>query len=67
MYVGDDTTDLDAFRALRELVDEGRLGRAVLVGVRSEETPAELEREAELLVEGTEGVARLIGALGAPG
>ena len=39
LYVGDDRTDLDAFRGLRDLVDGGRLGGAVCVGVRSEETP----------------------------
>jgi len=66
MYAGDDTTDLDAFRGLRELVDEGHLSRAVLVGVSSEETPADIEREADLLVEGTEGVASLLQALLAP-
>ncbi len=66
MYVGDDTTDLDAFRGLRELVDEGHLERAVLVGVSSEETPADIEREADVLVEGTEGVADLLQALLAP-
>ncbi|MGI8593200.1 MAG: trehalose-phosphatase [Solirubrobacteraceae bacterium] len=63
MYVGDDTTDLDAFRGLRELLEEGHLARVVLVGVRSEETPAGIEREADLLVDGTEGVASLLQAL----
>ena len=29
MYVGDDTTDLDAFRSLVQLVEEGRLSRAI--------------------------------------
>src|SRR5262245_25008454 len=42
MYVGDDTTDLDAFAALRALVDEKELEHALCVGVRSDETPAEL-------------------------
>ena len=63
MYVGDDTTDLDAFRGLRELVDGGRLGRAVLVGVRSEETPGGIEREADVLVDGPGGVVGLLEAL----
>jgi trehalose 6-phosphate phosphatase len=63
MYAGDDTTDLDAFRGLRELVDEGRLGRAVCVGVRSEETPPALEQEADLLVDGTTGVRGMLEAL----
>src|SRR5919206_323720 len=33
-YVGDDTTDLDAFAALRALVEEERLRHAVCIGVR---------------------------------
>src|SRR5689334_9336700 len=48
-YVGDDTTDLDAFAALRALVEEGRLRYALRVGVRSDETPAALEERADLL------------------
>jgi trehalose 6-phosphate phosphatase len=63
MYAGDDTTDLDAFRGLRELVSEGRIGQALLVGVRSDETPAGIEREADLLVDGTEGMTALLEAL----
>ena len=39
VYVGDDITDLDAFRGLSELQERGRLGYAVRVGVRSDETP----------------------------
>jgi trehalose 6-phosphate phosphatase len=63
MYVGDDTTDLDAFRGLRALVDEGRVGRALCVGVRSDETPPELEAEADLLVDGPMGVRGMLEAL----
>jgi trehalose 6-phosphate phosphatase len=63
MYVGDDRTDLDAFRGLRELVDAGRLDGAVCVGVRSDETPAELEQHADLLVDGPRGVHALLEAL----
>ena len=63
MYAGDDTTDLDAFRGLRELVEGGRLGQALLVGVRSDETPSGIEREADLLVDGTQGVTALLEAL----
>jgi trehalose 6-phosphate phosphatase len=63
VYVGDDTTDLDAFRGLRGLVAEGRLESAVCVGVRSDETPPDLEREADLLVEGPPGVRSVLGAL----
>src|SRR3954468_20661876 len=63
VYVGDDTTDLDAFRGLRALVDEGRLGAAVCVGVRSDETPPSIEQEADLLVDGPAGVRSMLEAL----
>jgi trehalose 6-phosphate phosphatase len=63
MYVGDDRTDLDAFRALRKLADRGELERAVRVGVRSDEGPSEITGEADVVVEGTEGVQELLGFL----
>jgi trehalose 6-phosphate phosphatase len=63
MYAGDDATDLDAFRALADLVAEGRLQTAVRVGVRSDEGPAEIEREADVLVDGPGGVHRLLESL----
>jgi trehalose 6-phosphate phosphatase len=63
VYVGDDTTDIDAFRGLGELVDMGRLGTAVRVGVRSDEGPPALEEEADVMVDGTDGVRELLRAL----
>ena len=63
LYVGDDVTDLDAFRGLDELVEKGRLGRAVKIGVRSDEGPAQLTDEADWMVEGTDGVRELLRAL----
>jgi trehalose 6-phosphate phosphatase len=63
VYVGDDTTDLDAFRGLRALVAAGRLESAVCVGVRSDETPPDLVREADVLVDGPAGVRSVLGAL----
>jgi trehalose 6-phosphate phosphatase len=63
MYVGDDTTDLDAFRMLSQLLDEGRLSHAIKVGVRSEEGPEEIVAEADLVVEGTDGVLELLSLL----
>jgi trehalose 6-phosphate phosphatase len=60
LYVGDDTTDIDAFRALSSLVDEGRLERAVRVGVRSDEGPSEILGEADLAVDGPQGVRELL-------
>jgi trehalose 6-phosphate phosphatase len=63
LYVGDDSTDLDAFRGLRSLVDGGELGSAVCVAVRSEEAPAELAEQADLAVNGPAGVRGVLEAL----
>ena len=48
------------YRSLGELVDSGRLGNAVRVGVRSDEGPPRLEEEADVMVEGTDGVRELL-------
>jgi trehalose 6-phosphate phosphatase len=63
LYVGDDRTDVDAFRGLRAEVDAGRLQSAVCVGVRSDETPEVLEAEADVLVDGPRGVRDMLQAL----
>jgi trehalose 6-phosphate phosphatase len=63
LYVGDDLTDLDAFRGLTELIEMGRLETAVRVGVRSDEGPSALQREADVMVDGTDGVRDLLQAL----
>jgi trehalose 6-phosphate phosphatase len=63
LYVGDDTTDVDAFRALRALVDGGTLQRALCVAVGSEEIPPALREGADLAIEGQEGVRGLLEAL----
>ncbi len=63
LYAGDDTTDLDAFRGLRSLVEAGKLAYAVCVAVSSEEAPRELVEEADLTIDGPEGVRRLLEAL----
>ena len=63
MYVGDDTTDLDAFRGLRALVESAQLQTAVCVAVSSDEAPPELAQEADLLVDGPGGVRALLEAL----
>jgi trehalose 6-phosphate phosphatase len=54
-YAGDDRTDLDAFRRLRGLQEEGRLTTAVCVGVLSAEGPAELAEECDVTVPGLDG------------
>ena len=63
VYVGDDTTDLDAFRGLRSLVESGTLSNAVCVAVSSDEAPPGLAEEADLTVDGTGGVRELLEAL----
>jgi trehalose 6-phosphate phosphatase len=63
MYAGDDVTDLDAFRALDELVEEEELRTAVRIGVRSDEGPEEICREADAVVDGTAGIQRLLESL----
>jgi len=60
MYVGDDATDLDAFRMLDQLVQDGALTRALKVGVRSEEGPEAIANDADLVVDGTGGVLELL-------
>jgi trehalose 6-phosphate phosphatase len=59
LYVGDDTTDVDAFAGLREVVGSG----AVCIGVRSDETPQELEAAADAMVDGPPGVSALLAEL----
>ena len=63
LFVGDDKTDLDAFRGLRELVGDGTLQSAVCIAVDSEEAPPELAEQADLTVNGTGGVRELLEAL----
>jgi trehalose 6-phosphate phosphatase len=63
LFAGDDTTDLDAFDALRQMEDEGALDASVLVGVRSDEGPPAIVERADLVVDGVEGFTRVLAAL----
>jgi trehalose 6-phosphate phosphatase len=63
IYAGDDRTDLDAFRRLRELVEAGNLESAICVGVDSPESPAELADETDALVSGPAGWLAVLRAL----
>ncbi len=63
VYAGDDRTDLDAFRRLRELREEGELEAAFCVGIVSAEAPPELAEESDLRVEGPEGWLAMLEAL----
>jgi trehalose 6-phosphate phosphatase len=62
-YAGDDRTDLDAFRRLRHLCDEGELETAVCVGVASPEAPPELAEESDLRVAGPGGWLAVLEAM----
>jgi trehalose 6-phosphate phosphatase len=63
VYAGDDRTDLDAFRRLRELREAGELEAAICIGVLSAEGPSELEEESDLTVEGPEGWLEILKTL----
>jgi trehalose 6-phosphate phosphatase len=63
LFIGDDTTDLDAFRELEKLRAEGVLSATLRVGVKSDEGPAEIVSEADLVVDGVEGVEELLRVL----
>jgi trehalose 6-phosphate phosphatase len=63
VYAGDDRTDLDAFRGLRQLRERGELDTAVCVGIASPEGPADLAEEADLTVDGPAGWLGILEAL----
>lgn len=62
-YAGDDRTDLDAFRRLRELREAGELETSVCVGVLSPEAPPELAEESDFTVDGPEGWVEILQSL----
>ena len=64
-YAGDDRTDLDAFRRLRDLSENGELGTAICVGVLSPEGPHEIAEESDLQVEGPAGWLAILEELAA--
>jgi len=55
-FLGDDITDLDGFRALRELTESGELLASASIGVRAPESPARLLAESDLIVDGVTGM-----------
>jgi trehalose 6-phosphate phosphatase len=59
IYIGDDLTDVDAFRALRGMDALETLS----VGVRSSESSAQVLEEADLLVDGVDGVRQFLAEL----
>src|SRR3954447_14196459 len=63
LYGGDDRTDVDAFRALRTLEQDGELSASVCVAVASDESPPEVSAEADVTVPGPEGFVHVLEAL----
>jgi trehalose 6-phosphate phosphatase len=63
LFMGDDATDLDAFRELEALREESVLAETLRVGVASDEGPPEIRSEADLLVDGVEGVGEVLRTL----
>jgi trehalose 6-phosphate phosphatase len=61
-FLGDDVTDLDAMRALRELRESGAVS-GLSVGVVAPETPPQIAQEADLTVSSVDDVAGLLTAL----
>jgi len=63
LYGGDDRTDVDAFAALRTLEADGKLSATACIAVASDESPAEVSREADITVDGPPGFTRVLEAL----
>lgn len=63
LFIGDDVTDLDAFRELEKLREEGMLKETLRVGVKSDEGPPEIISEADLVVDGVKGVEEVLRTL----
>jgi trehalose 6-phosphate phosphatase len=63
LYVGDDSTDVDAFRALDQLAQAGQIDTVIKVGVISEDGPPEIAELADVTVEGTGAVRELLAML----
>nr|WP_246851535.1 trehalose-phosphatase [Patulibacter sp. SYSU D01012] len=66
LFAGDDRTDVDGFRALRELRDAGTLTHAVCLAATDDESPAAVAEAADASVPGPDGVRDLLAALVAP-
>ena len=62
LYLGDDLTDIDAFRAIRELREIGEV-LGLSAGVGGTETPNELAAASDILLSGPEAAARFLQVL----
>ncbi len=62
LYAGDDTTDMDAFRSIEDLVrDGGRRGYSI--AVRYADSPPSLLEMSDFSVDGVTGMQQLLGWL----
>lgn len=59
VFLGDDVTDVDAFRALHALSCEGSF-RGLALGVLGQNAPPDIEQEADLLLRGVPEVEELL-------
>ena len=62
IYIGDDATDVDAFRSLHALSSAGHC-RGLALGVVGAETPPEVEQEADFTLRGVSEVEELLRSL----
>ena len=63
--IGDDRTDTDVWRTLRELIASGNLASGVGIAVTSAETPASVMQSADAMVAGVDGTERVLAHLAA--
>lgn len=63
LYAGDDRTDVDAFAALRMLLEDGDLDAVACIAVASDEAPKEVIHSADAAVAGPEGLVEVLAAL----
>ena len=63
LYAGDDRTDVDGFRTLRDRAAAGALETAVCVAIASAESPPEVAANADLVVAAPDEFAALLGRL----
>ena len=59
VYIGDDVTDMDAFRALHALASQG-VCRGLALGVVGAETPPEIAQESDMVLRGVPEVEELL-------
>lgn len=63
LFAGDDLTDLDAFSALRAMVDAGELASATLIAVAGDGAPPTVAAAADLTVDSPRQLGLLLAAL----